>query len=179
MSSLCFVLLHCPHLTFFTSERPTLPPAYLYHKDKRVLPRNLQSTFTRVTCLSETGGWPLVHRRQRDACRRDARQTVLSVSENESSVLCWNCKRLLVCGPNRPEGEKEKKSRRRRWVHPVTWTAYFGLFLKIWEQAKRSIFNCFTMSVDPWRNMGDNWVFCTRRSTNMRESVPFRERERK
>ena len=55
VSSLCFVLLHCPHLTFFTSERPTLLPAYLYHKDKRVLPRNLQSTFTRVTCLSETG----------------------------------------------------------------------------------------------------------------------------
>ena len=31
------------HFTFITSKQPTLPPAYLYQKEKRVLPGQLQS----------------------------------------------------------------------------------------------------------------------------------------
>jgi len=88
VSSPCAVLPNYSHLTFFTSQRSALPPAY--HK---VLPGNLQASFTwatqsTATSSPKTGGWPPVHRRLRDTCRLDVRQTLFSISENESWVQC-------------------------------------------------------------------------------------------
>jgi hypothetical protein len=54
-------------------------------------------------------------------------------------------------------------------------TGYFGLFLKICAETKRSFFNYFEMSVYSSRNAGENCVLYIKETNMRRYEHPERE----